>query len=553
MATIKTGWLLNNNGEKFAPKTLISQVSANDGTLLEIKLENDLSDFETQINKTIDTKITTEKSERETEIAVERARIDAFVALPEGSTTGDAALEDIKIKVDGTSADTAGNAVREQINTLDDKIDEEVGKLSSDIVEISDTFTKKKNLCVEVDEGYLYSCWGGVGTAVIKEANENMFTAKAILNGNEEYITCNTSISASDFSFFADENGGMIAKLSDCLYTVHNSGSSYVYSVPPNAKIVYGSNYKMYLKDSGVVLVKGNEILPNNISIEILPYSESAYFIDGMKFFDGESLVEMRKSLKPLYVEKDGSGDFTRLIDAIAEAEKTMFRKVYVGAGEWDIIEELGTEYIESVDMYKRGVYLKNGIHLIFSSRAIVKCNYVGTNQSTIEWLSAFNAGKYGFTLENCKIETSNCRYSVHDERDSDTDQYKNVYKNCFMTHTKMGGNEQCIGGGLGLDGHIIIDGCKFVCVDGNENSSAVSYHNSGDGYWEGTESKGAQSVVEIADSYFSGTIHALTFGNSTKDTEFLIHGNSVGSNIVVPLEPNPVIKVTVWNNEVRS
>ena len=140
MATIKTGWLLNNNGEKFAPKTLISQVSANDGTLLEIKLENDLSDFETQINKTIDTKITTEKSERETEIAVERARIDAFVALPEGSTTGDAALEDIKIKVDGTTADSAGNAVREQINTLDDKIDEEVGKLSSEIVEMKNGF-----------------------------------------------------------------------------------------------------------------------------------------------------------------------------------------------------------------------------------------------------------------------------------------------------------------------------------------------------------------------------------------------------------------------------
>ena len=71
-----------------------------------------------------------------TAIAVERARINAFAALPEGSTTGDAALEDIKIKVDGTTSDTAGNAVREQINTLDDKIDEEVGKLSSEIEEL---------------------------------------------------------------------------------------------------------------------------------------------------------------------------------------------------------------------------------------------------------------------------------------------------------------------------------------------------------------------------------------------------------------------------------
>ena len=72
-----------------------------------------------------------------TAIAVERARIDAFTALPEGSTTGDSALEDIKIKVDGTTADTAGNAVREQINTLDDKIDAEVDKLSGEIADLA--------------------------------------------------------------------------------------------------------------------------------------------------------------------------------------------------------------------------------------------------------------------------------------------------------------------------------------------------------------------------------------------------------------------------------
>lgn len=119
--TFKTGWLLNDDGEKFAPKTLLSQISTNDGVLLERKIETDLLDIKTKLD---------------TDIAVERARIDAFTALPEGSTTGDAALEDIKIKVDGTPADTAGNAVREQINTLDDKIDEEVGKLSSEIEEI---------------------------------------------------------------------------------------------------------------------------------------------------------------------------------------------------------------------------------------------------------------------------------------------------------------------------------------------------------------------------------------------------------------------------------
>ena len=40
--TVKTGWLNDKNGDKFAPKTLISQVQTSDGTLFEDKLQTDL-------------------------------------------------------------------------------------------------------------------------------------------------------------------------------------------------------------------------------------------------------------------------------------------------------------------------------------------------------------------------------------------------------------------------------------------------------------------------------------------------------------------------------
>lgn len=40
--TVKTGWLNDKNGDKFAPKTLASQVQTSDGILLEDKIQADL-------------------------------------------------------------------------------------------------------------------------------------------------------------------------------------------------------------------------------------------------------------------------------------------------------------------------------------------------------------------------------------------------------------------------------------------------------------------------------------------------------------------------------
>lgn len=45
--TVKTGWLHDRNGDKFAPKTLTSQVQTSDGVLIEDKIQTDLDTYAT--------------------------------------------------------------------------------------------------------------------------------------------------------------------------------------------------------------------------------------------------------------------------------------------------------------------------------------------------------------------------------------------------------------------------------------------------------------------------------------------------------------------------
>ena len=236
--TFKTGWLLNDNGEKFAPKTLLSQVSTNDGVLLERKIETDLLDVKTELN---------------TEIAVERARIDAFTALPEGSTTGDAALEDIKIKVDGTPADTAGNAVREQINTLDNKIDEETRKLSSEIEE-------SEKYILSNDEKYKIA-WriGGCNADTGVLVNDNKYINTEVISFD---VPCCITYDATQIIariIFFDDMGNRINSIS---FNQTNNGE-YSYYIEANSNFIISAKMA---NDTIIGYEKDNDVF-RNISI----------------------------------------------------------------------------------------------------------------------------------------------------------------------------------------------------------------------------------------------------------------------------------------------
>lgn len=82
-------------------------------------------------------------NEQNQKINVLESRMDAFTTLQDGSTTGDAELQDIRVGYDGTIYRSAGNAVREQVSSLKEDLD--------DLENVSKANSKKINTFVGFD------------------------------------------------------------------------------------------------------------------------------------------------------------------------------------------------------------------------------------------------------------------------------------------------------------------------------------------------------------------------------------------------------------------
>lgn len=245
------------------------------------------------------------------------------------------------------------------------------------------------------------------------------------------------------------------------------------------------------------------------------------------------------------------NGDFTSFKTGIEYAYAHPNTTVYLDEGSYDIVAEYGGE------LSGIGLMIGNGTHLIGSPKAKVVCNYKGNNANVQELFSVLNAGDGDFTIEGLNIECSNIRYCVHDELIGAEGHRTHRYINCNMSMDNsqspyLGNFTQCIGGGLGKECTIEVDGGVYHTASDVTRIGTISFHNA--------YNQGAKSTITIKNVYFRGEASGVRFGwfgASTEVTPCVVTNCSAAYAPIMRAENDTAVNVNMeliaWNNEVRS
>ena len=272
-----------------------------------------------------------------------------------------------------------------------------------------------------------------------------------------------------------------------------------------------------------------------------------------------------------------GAGQtYTTLRAGIAEAYKRKGTKVIVMPGTYDLV----TEFADSIssNMSTTGLAIGNSMHIVFMDGAKVTANF-DNSQSTYDattwrriydYFNPFYArpsnadNDSNFILENLDIECTDTRYCVHDEMNGQG-TYSHKYINCRMkyknTHSDVN-YVQCIGGGLGEHGTIVIDGGYYesdtdYCIpsiDGGQNpqncQQCITYHNG--------NNVNCDSSITIKNVFLDnrGYFRFGYYGSSTIDSLVSISGCSTGLPTLKKQEGSQTqqdnFEVVEWNENVR-
>lgn len=457
------------------------------------------------------------------------------------------------------------NELSNMINKQNDNLQSQVNSLKEDlgaIVDIDEAGFKPGQNCFNpndpgIEKGYL-SRQGTINP------NDTYSTSSYIDVTNCRYIafyrkkTNDTIVEVSPFACFFDVEKKYLAD--------SYSNSKQIVVVPTGAKymrfsaeILSSSPFDYYM-----AIVSNSETVssPN----ALIPYSEPAKRSVKLKQDSNirentEKIAQIQKNVSRIF-HCGKSRDYKTLREVVEEAMKYPHSVVYLDAEVFDLVQEFGEDYLNnfvSSNNEMCGIFLGNGITIIGTSGTKIVFNYNGTNEQIHQYFSPFNAGRssalkddaIGYTLENLLVESTNCRYSVHDERGSDDTPYTNRYIGCTFIHDSSKcswGAHQAIGGGLGVHGTILIENCYAVSTGYGQT---ISYHNCT------SKTKTTKSEVMIKDSFLSGRAHCANYGTSTEKSRMIVCNCSLSQaptlEKVITADRADNMELITWNNEIRT
>ena len=103
--TVKAGWLKDSQGNKFAPKTMSSQVIRNDGTILEDKINTDIAELREALANAGDKEHTHEIAD----VTGLQTELDSKVPITR-TINGKSLAENITLSASDVGADASGSA-----------------------------------------------------------------------------------------------------------------------------------------------------------------------------------------------------------------------------------------------------------------------------------------------------------------------------------------------------------------------------------------------------------------------------------------------------------
>lgn len=183
------------------------------------------------------------------------ARMDQFTSLEEGSTTGDAELQDIRVGYDGTTYESAGEVVRKQVSSLK----KDIGSVAR--------ITHSANLMEpsKIQEGLIGYGYG----SSVEDLTENALYYSIVFD--ETYPKGTTFVfsheSSNDYPYQRFIQFNPSTKIVSASYRVQNKGSSglYEFTTTENNRgvaITFGRAYKDLYVATKADYLENPKVLP---------------------------------------------------------------------------------------------------------------------------------------------------------------------------------------------------------------------------------------------------------------------------------------------------